>query len=113
MMRKFGNRRGQTTILMTLGLTTMIGMVGLTVDIGWSYFREQTAQAAAEAAAMGAVKYAVDASGSSISCGSSGVVCQAATVCPSTIPSPPTSNFQAACLNAKDNGYTTTSSSGA
>jgi hypothetical protein len=113
MMSKFGNRRGQTIILLTVGLTVMIGIVGLTVDVGWSYFREQTAQAAAEAAAMGAVKYALDNSSGTVTCGSNGATCQSATLCPDPIPSPPTSSFDAGCLYAKDNGYTTTSSTNA
>jgi len=112
-MSKFGNRRGQTAILLTMGLSVMIGIVGLTVDVGWSYFREQTAQAAAEAAAMGAVKYALDQSSGTVTCGTNGATCQSATVCPDPIPSPPTSSFYAGCLYAKDNGYTTSSSTNA
>lgn len=109
-MSKFGSRRGQTTILLTLGMTMLIGTVGLTVDVGWSYFREQTAQTAAEAAAMGAVKYALANSSGTITCGSNGATCQSATICPSQVSSPATSSFYAGCLYAKDNGYTTSSS---
>src|SRR5687768_4906212 len=111
-MFRSGNQRGQATIFLTLGLTTMLGIVGLTVDIGWSYYREQAAQAAAEAAAMAAVAATVSASPLTTICGASGAVCQAATVCPDPIPNPPTNNFHTACLYAKDNGFTTTSTSG-
>src|ERR1051325_3928826 len=80
--------RGQTTLLFTLGITTMLGMVGLVVDIGWSYYREQAAQAAAEAAAMAAAAAAVTQSPVTSICGVGGLVCQGATVCPDPIPTP-------------------------
>jgi hypothetical protein len=108
-MLRLGNNRGQTVILFTMGLTTMLGMAGLAVDIGWSYFREQAAKTAAEAAALGAAKAALVAVPSgNITC-STDVVCQSATVCPDPIPSPPTSNFHNGCHYANDNGFSTSS----
>ena len=36
--------------MMTLSLTVILGMLGLVVDLGWAYYRQQVAQAAADAA---------------------------------------------------------------
>jgi hypothetical protein len=80
-------------------------MVGLVTDLGWAYYRKQTAQAAAQAAALAAVKAAITQSGGT--CGSNNVVCQPETVCPASIPvNGGTSNINKGCLYAQKNGYT-------
>lgn len=57
------NRRdtsgGQAIILVTLALLAMCGMMGLAVDMGWSFFVHKQAQTAADAAALAAVQEAI------------------------------------------------------
>ena len=48
--------RGQALIMVTLALFAMCGLMGLAVDLGWSYFTEKSAQRAADAAALAAVR---------------------------------------------------------
>jgi Flp pilus assembly protein TadG len=49
-------RRGQALLLVTLSLFAMCGLLGLAVDLGWSYFTKKSAQDAADSAAQ-AVAY--------------------------------------------------------
>ena len=87
-------------------LTTVFGVVGLVTDFGWAYYRKQTAQAAAQSAAIAAVKAAMTMSGGV--CGSSNVVCQGETSCPSNIVvNGGMSNIDKGCIYAKQNGYAT------
>jgi putative Flp pilus-assembly TadE/G-like protein len=103
-MRIRNRRAGQTVIMFTLSLTVVFGMVGLVTDLGWAYYRKQTAQAAAQSAALAAVKAAMANGGT---CGSKNVVCQGETVCPSSIQvNGGTSNVDKGCLYAQQNGYT-------
>src|SRR5260370_679028 len=51
-------RRGQTILLFSMSTVVMFGMLGLVVDLGWGYFRKQSAQAAAQSAAIAAVSAA-------------------------------------------------------
>lgn len=97
-------QRGQTVLLYTLSFTVLAGMVGLTVDVGWMYFREQAIKAAAESAALAGVQAAESSSAGAIACSSS-VVCQSNTLCPNPLPSTPSTNADNACLYAKDNGF--------
>jgi len=95
--------RGQVLIMVTLALFVLCGMLGLVVDLGWSYFTRKSAQAAADVAALSAVKAAYTwATGvAGIACGSDGVTCAAAPVnCPSS------GNLQSACLYAAQQGFT-------
>lgn len=102
MTRHRQGRRGQVLIMVTLALFTLLGMVGLVVDLGWSYYRKKAAQAAADAAALAAVRKAlVSAAGAiNIQCGGS-VVCA-----PSPVPCPAAGNLASACLYAAQNGFT-------
>ena len=102
------SKRGQTLVLFTLALPLMFMMVGLSVDIGWAYYRQQAAHAAAESAALAAVAEASKASSGTITCGSHSVVCQTATACPNPIPNPPTNNIYNGCLYAQSNGFAVT-----
>ncbi len=43
---------GQALVMVTLALFSMLGMMGLAVDLGWSYFVQKEAQAAADTAAL-------------------------------------------------------------
>src|SRR5271166_5938029 len=45
-------RRGQALLLVTLSLFAMCGLLGLAVDLGWSYFIKKSAQDAADSAAL-------------------------------------------------------------
>src|SRR5579871_5282312 len=57
-MNRRKNSGGQAIVLVTLGLLAMCGMMGLAVDMGWSFFVHKQAQTAADAAALGAVEEA-------------------------------------------------------
>lgn len=98
------SRSGQAGIFIVLNLTLVFGTLGLAVDVGWAYYTRQTAQAAADSAALAAVAYA-SASGQPV-CGSGGVVCNStATACNNPPTSPPTTALQAGCLYAQTNGF--------
>src|SRR5574341_1392451 len=53
-------RSGQVLIMVTLVLLAMCGLMGLVVDLGWSHYVRKSEQAAADAAALAAVKEAMD-----------------------------------------------------
>jgi len=95
-------RRGQTTLFATLSLVPVLGMMGLVVDAGYGHMLRESAQTAAQAAAIAGAMAAKGAS--NYTCGS-GVTCQSATACPSSLTTP-TNPIQAACLYAKQNGFT-------
>lgn len=92
---------------MTLSVTVILGMLGLTVDLGWAYYRQQAAQAAADAAAMAAARAALSSAPSGPVCGQSGVWCGAAANCPAAAPGSASSSFDNACMLAAANGFTT------
>ncbi len=92
--------------MMTLSLTVILGMLGLAVDLGWAYYRQQAAQAAADAGAIAAVRAAVASDPSGPTCAGA-VWCGAATNCPSTAPGAPSTSFDNACMLASANGFTT------
>jgi Flp pilus assembly protein TadG len=107
--------RGQALILVTLALIPMFAVMGLAVDLGWSFFVRKQAQAAADAAALSAVQEAVarigtsgDVSGFSCASGAAGtgagaVECQPnMTACGSVTT---TSNLYNGCQYAKANGF--------
>lgn len=93
--------------MITLTLPMTLGMIGLVVDVGWSYWRAEACRTAAQAAAMAAVMQAMSAS--DLTCGS-GVACTSSAStyvqCPSSPSSPPSNNLQAGCLYAQSNGFT-------
>jgi Flp pilus assembly protein TadG len=91
--------------LATLSLFTLFGIIGLAVDLGWSYYRKQVAQTAADAAALAAAVVAENNAGTNtITCGSNNVVCQAAAACPTN--GATGNNILSGCLYAKANGFT-------
>jgi Flp pilus assembly protein TadG len=90
----------------TMSLFMLFGIMGLAVDLGWSYYRKQAAQTAADAAALAAAVVAENSSGNNIiTCGNNNVLCQAATACP-TISGNPANNVENGCLYARANGFT-------
>jgi hypothetical protein len=92
--------------MMTLSMTVILGMLGLAVDLGWAYYRQQATQAAADAAAAAAVRAAVTSAPSGPTCAGA-VWCGAATDCPATAPASPSTSFDNACMLASANGFTT------
>ena len=102
------SERGQTIVMYTLSLSLLFRSLGLVVDLGWANFRREAAQAAADAAAGAAATNAyVSAGGGSINCSTPNVACYATPhECSSTLTSPPSDNIVAACLYARDNGFT-------
>lgn len=103
-MSRRNAERGSTLIMITLALTTLMGLLGLVVDVGWAYFRKQAAQAAADAAVLSAAAASTQ-SATSFTCGLNGIACQDPTSCGTDIPNPPTTNLQVGCLYAKQNGF--------
>src|ERR1035438_1316811 len=59
-------RRGQALLLVTLSLFAMCGLLGLAVDLGWSYFVKKSAQNAADAAALAAAYQTLNINGETI-----------------------------------------------
>ena len=111
---------GQAIVMVTLALFSMVGMMGLAVDLGWSYFAQKQAQAAADTAALAAAQEAVARLGTSnqvsgFSCGTTlqgsiagEVQCtefSSSAVLDSCGSITTTSNLYSACLYAKRNGF--------
>jgi hypothetical protein len=104
---------GQAIVMVTLALMSMTGMLGLAVDLGWAYFTQKSAQAAADDGALSAVQRAyrsiVTAPGANSvtvfnSCGTSGVTCAANQV--TCTPGGGLGNLDSACLYAMNDGFT-------
>ncbi len=49
---------GQAIVMVSLALFAMAGMMGLAVDLGWSFFVQKQAQSTADGAALAAVQEA-------------------------------------------------------
>ncbi len=95
---------GQTALFVTLSLVPVLGMLGLVVDAGYAHMLREAAQTAAQAAAIGGIMSAKN-NASNFTCGS-GVTCQSATACSSSLTTPTTNPITAACLYAQQNGFT-------
>jgi hypothetical protein len=104
-------RRGQALLMMSFTITAMFGIMALVVDVGWANYRKQAAQAAADSAAVAAIRYAV-AKGLN-TCGDQ-LGCYPATpyTCPATPPGTADTNIDSACMMAAANGFTTDLSHG-
>jgi len=111
MTRRKATSGGQAIVMVTLSLLTMCGMMGLAVDLGWSYFVQKQAQAAADAGALGAVhEMYVRANGAT-----SSVTCGTNAECKTTLNPPAlcstitnTSNLYNGCSYALLNGFPNT-----
>jgi Flp pilus assembly protein TadG len=102
------SRRGQAALFVTLSLPLTAAMLGLVVDVGWSYYQRQVAQAAADAAALSAAAQVYKAGGTVI-CNSGIVWCNTTpTTCAVSPTNPPSNSFDTACLYAKQNGFVAT-----
>ncbi len=93
------NERGQVLLPFALVFVALLGMVGLVLDVGWSYYVGKKAQTAADAAAQAAVAQGLLTNGPAATPNCSTLGCQSATSCPAT------SNLVAACQYASANGY--------
>jgi Flp pilus assembly protein TadG len=99
-------RRGQAAIMMALSIPLVFGLMGMVVDVGWAYWREEACKTAAQAAAFASARQAQLAA--NLTCGS-GVTCQSTTAnCPSTLAATPSNNLMAGCNYAKANGFVNT-----
>ncbi|MGI9070108.1 MAG: pilus assembly protein TadG-related protein [Bryobacteraceae bacterium] len=109
MHKSQNGQRGSAFLMVMCMALPMFTAVGLVVDIGWAYYTRQAAHAAAEAAAMAAAQSALDGikAGGTYTCGSQGLGCYTSTAytCPSSTPSPITSNVQNGCAYAAANGF--------
>lgn len=113
MNRRRKTSGGQAIVMVTLALFAMVGMMGLAVDLGWSYFVQKEAQSAADTAALGAAQEAVarlgttsDVSGfrcTSAGTGASQVDCQLTPIPCASVAS--TSNLHNGCLYAAANDF--------
>ena len=106
------NRKGQALVMVTFALFAMIGVIGLSVDLGWSFFVRKAAQSAADTAAMAAATEALRrvGAGGTFACGAN-LICQAATACPASITTP-TNNIENGCIYARQNGFRTNGNGG-
>ncbi|MCL6545086.1 MAG: hypothetical protein K6T61_07645 [Bryobacteraceae bacterium] len=99
-------RGGQVIVMLSLSMVVLFGMLGLVVDLGWSYFTHKAAQAAADAAALAAVRQAMaNAPNDNLRCGITGVGCAATPANCSAISG---TNLQSACLYAERHGFSAT-----
>jgi uncharacterized membrane protein len=102
--------------LMTMTLTVTLGLLGLVVDLGWAYWRQEACFTAAQAAAIAGALYANSnnsawppstcTSTSAISCNTSGATCPTNLVLATA--GNETSVLTAACLYAQQNGFKAT-----
>jgi hypothetical protein len=102
-MRIFRKRqRGQVIVMVTLCLFALCGILGLAVDLGWMFYIRKTAQAAADAAAIAAVKRVMDSAVTlaDYSCGPLATCAATPVDCPGA-----SGNLDSACLYAAQNGF--------
>jgi hypothetical protein len=102
------NESGQALVAYTLALGSILAMLGLTVDVGWAYFRKQAAQSAAESAAMSAASAARRLSSTftcntDLECPSSPSACPTSPI--SSALSPAYNALQIGCYYASQNGF--------
>lgn len=107
MRRHKGPQSGQALLLVTFALVAMCGLMGLAVDLGWSYFVKKSAQTAADAAALAAINNARmrNPSGPPYACGTSStsLFCNHSPVPCGSISSD--SNLYSACQYARQMGF--------
>jgi Flp pilus assembly protein TadG len=113
-MSRIKKSGGQALVMVTIALVAMAGMMGLAVDLGWSFFVQKQAQAAADGAALAAVQEAVArlrGAGLSVT----GVTCGASADCETNDPcaslAGTTSNLNNGCQYALRNGFNWTANS--
>src|ERR1043166_7404739 len=80
---------GQALVMVTFALFAMCGLMGLAIDLGWSFYVHKMARAAADSAAMAAVNKAlVSVSGNAgpYSCATTGLTCSGLIDCTASAP---------------------------
>jgi hypothetical protein len=93
--------------MVTFTVTPMLGFIGLVTDLGYMHYLQKSAQAAADSAALAAVySFNHTLAGSSFNCSIGWVCNQPANPCSATL-TVATNPVEAACLYAKQNGFTT------
>lgn len=99
-------RSGQALIMVTLALIAMSGILGLAVDLGWSFYVQKTERAAADAGALAAIVAGVNGGPGSppFSTCPAALTCTTAPTQCSAISN--TTNLWKACLYAQQNGFT-------
>jgi hypothetical protein len=112
--RRSRNENGQAALFMTMTIGVTLGVMGLVVDEGWAYWRQEACLTAAQAAAIAAAQYANSnnatwppsscTSSSPISCNATGATCPTNL----TLATNATSVLTAACLYAQQNGFKAT-----
>ncbi len=95
-------RRGQALLLVTFSLFAMCGLLGLAVDLGWSYFVKKSAQNAADAAALAAAYQALQVVGETQDFSSSDKVATASSPSQCNL----SLNLSIGCQYARQNGFT-------
>ena len=99
-------RRGQALLMVTVCLIAMCGVLGLAVDLGYSFFVRHTARSAADAAALAAVRKAISTAGVNgpYTCATNGITCSPV---PLTCPASPSgsTNLVVGCQYAVANGF--------
>src|SRR5258705_2202767 len=95
-------QKGQALPMLTLSLIALCGVMGLAVDLGWSFFVKRSAQTAADAGAQAAVQQALNAVGQSgaIDCSSGQVACQPVAPCNAG------GNLTTGCLYVQSHDFT-------
>lgn len=101
-MKRRNNKRerGQALMPVALVFVALFGMVGMVLDVGWSYYVGKKAQTAADAAAQAAVAQGLITNGPAATPNCSTLGCQSATSCPAS------GNLLTACQYAASNGFT-------
>src|SRR5579871_6619544 len=98
--------QGQSLLLFALTLPILMMVAALVLDVGWSYYTNKKAQAAADATALAAVNSVLQqvGPGGSVDCSVAG--CQDAGICPTS------GNLHNACLYGAANGFSNGGSGG-
>ena len=97
---------GQAIVMVTLVLIAMCGMMGLAVDLGWSFFVKKQAQAAADGAALAAVQEAMKLNGGAAGVINCGLVDCVEPITPCSSFTTAASNLSSGCAYATSNGFT-------
>ncbi len=102
MKRANSKRKGQVLVMVTLGLFAMCGLLGLAVDLGWSFYVRKSAQAAADASSLAAVTEALARVGTAdFVCGSNVTCDTTGFQCAPTVSDDAGNNLDNGCLYAR------------
>jgi Flp pilus assembly protein TadG len=108
--RRRGPRNGQALLMVSLSVPVLFGLLGLAVDVGWTYWRQEACYAAAQAAASAAVIAAKANIGNDCGTGTTNVTCQSRTACSGTLSA--TKPLDVGCMYASANGFVNGGNSG-